>query len=884
MKGQSKKIRMRSLASLALMLLILFAPALSWARGGGGCLAEGTPVLTPAGPIPIEKLKVGDGVLSIAGGRVQPGRVLARMEVQTDEVLEIAIPGARLRITSEHPVMVGRGQYLLAKLLKPEDPIYFAQSSNLAVTAVQSMRPILEKQSAYNLLVSPGGTFAPAGFVVHNKGCFLPDSQILRADGTEAPIRTIRPGDQVLAFTTEGHMVRTTVRNIVRREVDEFVVLQTDRQTLRVTAEHPFYVGRGLFKTLEALTTGDVIFAWDGQALVEQPIVRLETIRTRTPVYNLQTDLPNTFFASRFAVHNKGGGGCFPAGTLIRTPQGQTPIEALAPGAPVLAVGPESKVVDARVDELLVTRSKVLRIETDRGALRTTSDHPVKRLNGEFAPAGELKAGARVLSWAHGTLLPATVLRIAFEEQEQQVYNLRTTWPNTFFAADFVTHNKGGGSSRSSSSSSGSRSSSSSSEEDETIGLIAAIGAVTIIIIVFIIIIRASRRNKENLDFVYRSADVSRKAVKTEKLLHFLSRQDPSLSPLELQKLAEATFRKLQECWQARAYEPMEPLLMPALYAQHKAQLDGLKRSREINRIENIQVERVDLVNVRYTEKPDRREFTALVTASARDYYVDDRTGKFLRGDQAPARFQEFWTFHRWEDRWRLREIEQAGESDLLKDENFVEMLTDQTLQGIYKEAADKPGVTGPWLETGTEEKATRIDRMLNFLVQTDKLWDRQQMLERTRQIFLRVHLAEESNDLAQVPVADLFPGPAATLQDQIRQQQASGVMVEYRNLCVRKAELILVRNFAARTKDEFTMRISAHAQKIVRKGDRVLSEQPYVTPFEEYWTLGRLDEQWKLKEVLPPARGRKLIAEENVDEDSSPEQLKWYYRQPRAN
>ena len=75
----------------------------------------------------------------------------------------------------------------------------------------------------------------------------------------------------------------------------------------------------------------------------------------------------------------------------------------------------------------------------------------------------------------------------------------------------------------------------------------------------------------------------------------------------------------------------------------------------------------------------------------------------------------------------------------------------------------------------------------------------------------------------------------------------------------MRKAELILVRNFSDRTKDEFTVRISAHAQKIVRKGDRVLSEQPYVTPFEEYWTFGRLDEQWKLKEVLPPARGREI-------------------------
>jgi predicted lipid-binding transport protein (Tim44 family) len=416
------------------------------------------------------------------------------------------------------------------------------------------------------------------------------------------------------------------------------------------------------------------------------------------------------------------------------------------------------------------------------------------------------------------------------------------------------------------------------------IGLITFVGLSTFLVIIFIILKRASSQKRENLDFVYSSAAISRKAVKTEKLLHFLSRQDPSLSPEELRRLAEATFRKLQECWQARAYEPMEPLLMPALFFQHKAQLDGLKRSHEINRIENLQLERVDLVNVRYTEKPGQREFTALVTASARDYYVDDRNGRFLRGDHSPARFQEFWTFHRWEDQWRLREIEQAGESDLLKEKNFVEMLTDQTIQGIYGEAAGKAGPAGPWLETTTEEKATRIDRMLNFLVQTDKLWNRQQMLERTRQIFLRVFLAEESGDPAQVPVADLFPGPAATLQERIRQRQASGVTVEYRNLCVRKAELILVRNFPDRTKDEFTVRLSAHAQKFVRKGDRVLSEQPYVTPFEEYWTLGRRDEQWKLKEVMPPARGQKLIVEENVDEESSPEQLKWYYSHPRTS
>ena len=130
---------------------------------------------------------------------------------------------------------------------------------------------------------------------------------------------------------------------------------------------------------------------------------------------------------------------------------------------------------------------------------------------------------------------------------------------------------------------------------------------------------------------------------------------------------------------------------------------------------------------------------------------------------------------------------------------------------------------------------------------------------------------------------ADLFREAAKSLEEQMRQWQVNGMRAEYRNLCVRKVELILVRNFADRTLDEFTVRIDAHAQRIIRKGEQIMSEQAYVTPFEEYWTFGRLDEQWKLKEVLPPARAKKLVAQENVDEDSSSGQLQWYYSQTRA-
>jgi predicted lipid-binding transport protein (Tim44 family) len=539
--------------------------------------------------------------------------------------------------------------------------------------------------------------------------------------------------------------------------------------------------------------------------------------------------------------------------------------------------------VNAGVEKLFATRSLVITIETDRCALRTTPEHPVGLPGGIFLEAGKLRPGQKVLILNDGVFNPAAILGISRQDREEVVYNLSVGYPHTFVAGHFLVHNKGGGG-FSRSSSSRSRSGGAGGSGGDGFAVLFFFLFITFFIIFVMMAVKGKTSKSENLDYIYPAATVAKKAVKTEKLLDFLSKQDPSFSLPELRNLAESTFRKLQECWEKRDYAPMEPLLMRALFLQHTVQLQGLARNHEINRIENLRVEKVDIVNLRYPEKKDQREFSALITASARDYYVDDRNQQFLRGDRSPARFQEFWTFQRLEDRWLLREIEQAGESDLLKDENFVEMLTDQTLQGIYGTAAGKQGKAGPWLEKETEEKATRIDRLLNFLVRTDKLWDRRQMLNRARHLFLSVFLAQESGDPAQVPEADLFKDMAEDLRRQIRQWQMEGMKVEYRNLCVRKVELILIRNFTDPARDEFFVRISAHAQKIVRKGTQVLSGQRYVTPFEEYWTFGRLDGTWKLKEILPPARGEKLLSEENVDEDSSAGQMQWYYRQTRAN
>ena len=88
------------------VLLFFLTPEPSWARGGGGCLAEGTRVLTPEGPVSVEKLKEGDAVLSVIDGKFRKARVQALIKVQPEEYLEFSAGDASLVVTPEHPMMV----------------------------------------------------------------------------------------------------------------------------------------------------------------------------------------------------------------------------------------------------------------------------------------------------------------------------------------------------------------------------------------------------------------------------------------------------------------------------------------------------------------------------------------------------------------------------------------------------------------------------------------------------------------------------------------------------------------------------------------------------------------------------------------------------------
>ena len=135
-------------------------------------------------------------------------------------------------------------------------------------------------------------------------GCFLPDTQILMADGSHKLIKDVKVGDKILTKISETStkLVKTNVSAIHQVEESGYLVINGN---LKVTSNHILFINNkwiiaGLAKI------GDTLLNKDGQNI---KINSLEYLNLKTNVYNLTTDKYHTFFANSFYVHNQKGGG-----------------------------------------------------------------------------------------------------------------------------------------------------------------------------------------------------------------------------------------------------------------------------------------------------------------------------------------------------------------------------------------------------------------------------------------------------------------------------------------------------------------------------------------------------------------------------------------------
>lgn len=854
-----------------LFLLFAFCAAELSARG---CLEKGTLIYTSTSQKPIEQIKPGDLVLSWDGTKFKNAKVIKNISVSDEVCFEIETKTGRLTATAAHPVFINSREMKIVSGLAKGDKIlkYFAgKSISKEVISIEKKRGASE---FYDLIVEETGSFIGNGIIVHNKGCFLPDTEILFFDRSVKKISEVTPGDRLLAFTVEDGVVITTVNEILTAPASSYYIIATESTVINVTASHPLYTGNGRFCIAGEIKEGEGIYVFDGSRLSREIVKTKQEVKGDFKVYNLRTDNPHTFFANNAAVHNKGG--CFPAGVKVAVKDGYKNIEDIKTGDTVTGYDGKKGFLPVKVLRVFSTKSEILELNTEAGNIQTTVEHPFLTAKGEYVLAGKFNNGERLAVRKDGKKISYTVLLgKKILPGEKKVYNIEVEEPNSFIAGDFIVHNKGGGGGRGGG---GYRGSGSRGGGSSNGGGFVAFVFIAIPIII-IIISAQSQANNGELDYKFPLKRVEKKSTQTMKLVAFLSKNDKALDPALMVSTVKDTFMNLQTCWQAREYAPMKTLLTPQLFREHVNQLEALKRQHEIDIIDNIKVEFIKPVHIRLLDN-GYKEFTAVIEASATDYYIDDRTNEYIRGDRRAASFQEFWVFQYVDGRWLLRQIDQTKESDALTDNNFVEMFTEVQLKTIFGEDGENSGVTGPGIDKSAMLKDNKIHRHLNFLVNIDKSWNEDIMKETARALFVAFYTAKEKLDAASLKDR-MFKELYEKFEQENTRMKKDGLKVEYRNLCVRKADIVLLRNYADNTKDEFTVRIAAHAQKWVWKNGAIAGQDEYEIPFENYLTLGRKNTGWALKEFFGSSTfisGRK-----NIDEDSSGEQVEWYYTKNRA-
>lgn len=135
--------------------------------------------------------------------------------------------------------------------------------------------------------------------------CFTKGT-LIHSAGRLKPIEEIKIGDTVYSYNLETDKVELNkVTNTLNRETQGIYEITANKETIHVTAEHPFYVlGKGWTKAKD-LNAGDQLKSSNRKLAVK--IAAIKQTSTDVVVYNIEVDGNHNYFVtgSTILVHNK---------------------------------------------------------------------------------------------------------------------------------------------------------------------------------------------------------------------------------------------------------------------------------------------------------------------------------------------------------------------------------------------------------------------------------------------------------------------------------------------------------------------------------------------------------------------------------------------------
>ena len=119
-------------------------------------------------------------------------------------------------------------------------------------------------------------------------------------------------------------------------------------------------------------------------------------------------------------------------------------------------------------------------------------------------------------------------------------------------------------------------------------------------------------------------------------------------------------FFKIQGAWMNRDLATITGIMTEEMRKVFQGDIDKLLQEKRVNRLENIAVRNVEIVEA--WQESGQDFITTLIYANLLDYTTDDATGQVVSGSKTdPVKFEEYWTFTRpvGNNPWRLSAIDQ---------------------------------------------------------------------------------------------------------------------------------------------------------------------------------------------------------------------------------
>lgn len=134
---------------------------------------------------------------------------------------------------------------------------------------------------------------------------------------------------------------------------------------------------------------------------------------------------------------------------------------------------------------------------------------------------------------------------------------------------------------------------------------------------------------------------------------------DASFDENRYTDLVMDNFFKIQGAWMNRDLTPVQGILTDEMRRTFQSDLDRLISDKQINRLENIAVRNVEIVEA--WQESGQDYINTLIYANLLDYTTDE-SGTVLSGSKSdPVKFEEYWTFTRpvGTNSWKLSAIDQ---------------------------------------------------------------------------------------------------------------------------------------------------------------------------------------------------------------------------------